>query len=559
MNIFNIAIIAVLVDILVYTLKIQYNIALIISSLSIIILNFILIKKNKIKIKSNFEVLDIVFLSFIFIIASLKIAIPDFSYDVSNYHIYLQKNIYIDKINFDFFAGKTVNGFLFALGDRMYYIFRYILGYRLGTILSYYTLIVLFYQIKDVLNIISKKNKLIPIFAMLSCLSYIILQWLGTYYVDNLSIVFILQIIYYVISEENILKNKKMIYFITFICGIATAIKITNFILILPILLFILIKERKNINKEIILTLLKSLILFVIPFLIYIIDNIIQTENPIFPYYNSIFKSKYFGQFDWKDNRFGINNVFYGAIWPIYVSVIIKGYGDDWDISDPIWAIGYIIVLAFILYSIIAKKKNKKIFQISILGIILTIIWIIFLEGYMRYALVIPVLYGIVMSGIIMNCINIRKINNLFKYIISIISIGITICIITVNIDENILRNYKYIFVDREKNKIHIDGVWGVISDDSALTSLVRENNVPIYNLGEHLIKTSDENLNRYYEKICNKDIYVLMTKDNLEYKLSVLNNNNFSCKFVKNYSINEIPYISANNTVYLYKVNYIK
>ncbi len=559
MNIFNIAIIAILIDILVYAINIPYNIAILISSILIVILNGILIKKNKIKIQHNFELLDILFWAIIVVIASLNIAIPDFSYDVSNYHIYLQNNICIDKINFDFFAGKTVNGFLFALGDRMHYIFRYILGYRLGTILSYYALIVLFYQIKNIFNIMSEKNKLIPIFSMLCCSSYIIFQWAGTYYIDNLSIIFILQIVYYVIKEKNILKNKKLIYFLSVITGIATAIKLTNLVLIIPILIYILIREKKNINKKLLITLLVSSILFIIPFIVYIIDNIIQTGSPIFPYYNSIFKSKFFGQFNWKDDRFKMDSIVHILIWPVYVSVIFKGYGDDCQITDPIWAIGYIVVICFTLYSLIIRKKNTKIYEISILSIILTIVWIIFLEGYMRYALIIPILYGIVMFGIIINKLNLTKLNNLIKIIISIIILGGTIIIITSNINQNILQNYKYILKDKEEYKINIDGAWGVISDDSALTNLVREKDVPIYNLGDSLIKTSEKNLDIYYDKICNKDIYVLMTTRNMEYKLFLLNQNDFSCEFVKSYTINEIPYISAQDTLYLYKVNYIQ
>ena len=129
-------------------------------------------------------------------------------------------------------------------------------------------------------------------------------------------------------------------------------------------------------------------ILFIIPFLIYIIDNFIQTGSPIFPYYNNIFKSEYFGNFSWKESRFGTPSIKHALVWPIYVSCIIQGYGDDWLISDYIWGIGFVISILMFIYLIINKDKNNyKIFCLTIISLILTAGWIMFLEGYMRYAL----------------------------------------------------------------------------------------------------------------------------------------------------------------------------
>jgi hypothetical protein len=94
----------------------------------------ILIKRKKIGISIDFNKIDILFYIGLAIITVFTIIYPDSFWDTKSYHIYLQQNPFVNKINFDFFAGRNLNSFQFPIADRVYYLFRYILGYRLGTI-----------------------------------------------------------------------------------------------------------------------------------------------------------------------------------------------------------------------------------------------------------------------------------------------------------------------------------------------------------------------------------------------------------------------------------------
>lgn len=552
-NILVIAIIALIIDYIIYITNFSYSTIVIPISTIVIGIYILLLKKGILKLTKNFEILDLIFCIGIIAFAISKISIPDFSYDVRNYHIYLQENIKTDKINFDFFTGNIINGFLFPLGDRIYYISRFFLGYRLGTILSYYSIIVIFYQTKNILKLFFENHQLLSLCSTICYSSFILRQWTGTYYIDSLSVIFLLEIIYYVL-KETILKNRKLLFFITLLSGIATAIKITNLILIIPIAVFVLIKERKYIDKKIILNFIISIIIFCLPFLIYVIDNLKQTGNPIFPYYNNIFKSNFFGEFSWKDSRFGIPSLKHAIIWPIYVSSIIQGYGDDWQIYDYIWAIGYLISIFMFVYFIIYKDiKNKKIFSLVLISLILTIIWIVFLEGYMRYALIIPVLYSILIGYIILNIT--KKINfeftNKLRIILTITAIIIITTITIKNLDEEKIDNYSMILKDKNQT-ISIDGVWGVYGNNSALTELVRESNVPIYNLDIENINSSEKNIEKYKEIIKNKKIYILC---NNELYLDILKSQGFNIEFFKEYTSKELPYISKNDSIKIYKL----
>lgn len=552
LNIVMIAVIAIIIDYIIYITSWPYKIVASVICITILTIYIWLIKKGKIQINHNFEMLDLIFWIIIIGFAIININKPDFSYDVDNYHIYLQENIKIDKINFDFFVGNAIQGFLFPLGDRMHYLIRTFLGYRLGTILSYYAIIVIYYQTKEIFQHFFGKHKLIPICSILCYSSSILRQWIGTYYIDLFSVVFLLGVINYALKKD-ILKDKKNLFFVALIAGIATGIKVTNIILLIPIGIYVIIMERKNFNKKKVVEILIAVAIFFIPFTLYIIDNISQTGSPLFPYYNNIFKSEFFGDFSWKDHRFGIPSVLHALVWPIYTSSIKLGYGDDWYIADYIWAIGYVFTIITVIYCITKRKKESGIFSLGILSLGLTLIWIIALEGYMRYALIIPVMYSIVIGYVILNKTKDKE--------IKISSINESICIIIValimlikiipEIDQFMLANVSRMIIDNNKT-IHIDGVWGVLNDDSALTELVREEGTPIYNLEMKNTNTSKVANEIYQTKIKDKDIYILTLSASSTIKK--LQDRGFETEFVRKYTTEEIPYIYYGN-IMLYKI----
>ena len=138
--IFILAEIACINDYIIYIFGIGYVVSLIITSLLTIILNAILIKRKKILISFDFEKEDIfLFVAMLFVTLLTGIVYPEYTYDSISYHIYLQKYFPIDKVNFDFFPTRIYCLCLFPLGDRIYYIFRFLFGLRFGTIVSFFS------------------------------------------------------------------------------------------------------------------------------------------------------------------------------------------------------------------------------------------------------------------------------------------------------------------------------------------------------------------------------------------------------------------------------------
>ena len=556
-----ISIIALVCDYLLYFTGVSYGLGLLISSIIIISLIIILCYKKRIEVSYNFSKHDIFFYAIIIFIIITKIWIPDFSYDVDNYHIYLQENIKINKITFDFFAGKNINGFLFSLGDRMHYIFRYLLGYRLGTILSYYAYVIIYHQFKEMLeHFIPSKDKdhIRCVSSLCIFIPYIMFMWIGTYYIDSLIVVFIFEIIKLLIIKNDIFNDKQYIYYLFLLSGIATGIKVTSILLIAPVLLYFFIKnirafKWKNIGYYVI-----GLIIFIIPFFINVYDNYIQTGSPLFPYYNNIFKSKYFGLYSWKDERFGIKNIWYMLIWPVYTSIVKLGYGDNWMVKDYSFAIGY-FVLIYCLIKMFIGKKDKELKDLTIITIILNIIWILFLEGYMRYALIIPIL-ELLLLCILLSKVKIINIvlNNFDKFKFNIIlSTVLIICGIIINcINEPIISNRKYAFKDRVYPKFVTSAPYGITYDNSAIAVLERNNN-PIINL-DGTLNTSKTSLKEYDKVLEKYDYFYVFAESKYGRNFGVdknLKENGFNIEYIKMLTVDELPFINAEDIVYLYKV----
>lgn len=490
-----IATIASLNDIIIYIFNLEYNLSLILSSILLIVLSIILIKKNKIKIFNNFEKKDLLFLIPYLLITSTLFLSCDQRLDTFNYHIYLQENLFADKVNFDRLLSHS---FLYPLGDRMAYIFRRFLGYRLGTILSFYTLIILFYQVKAILTEMYPKLKGKMIITLFSALALLTASpnWRSTtFHIDNFSMVILIEFIYIFVRKENIFKNKSSLYYLCLLSGILIGIKVINAVLAIVLMLAICIRDIKEFLKNIkIRDIIVCFILCCIPFAVYAIDNYIQTGNPVFPYYNNIFKSEYYNISAGIDERFGIPTIWHAFVWPILVTVEpLLGY--DYDIfREPLWAIGYILC---IINTFTYIKNKNEIWKLSILGIVLSLAWAILMVGYVRYALVIPILFYIILSANIIKIINNLEddLENDNKKIIrdSIILVCLNIAIVIV-----VLSGIRIIFIrvheaytgridisnySVEDEVYEIDGVWAAVYFNSGMIDMIREDDTPIYNL----------------------------------------------------------------------------
>jgi len=519
-------------DYLIYFLQIRYLYSNIIA-LAINILIVCLIRKH-IKLEINFNKFDALFLGGLFTFFIFSVGYPDTTWDTFSYHVYLQQNPFIDKVNFDLFPGRTLTSFVFPTADRINFLFANILGYRVGTIFQYYIFIVLFYQVKRILTeLLSKVDKnIVSILSIIPIFTFVLLEQTGTYYIDNFSVMLVLElVIMSVIDYKNIFSDRKNLYYLSVLTGLLIATKITNLVYIIVPVVFIIMANYKDIKKIKIWDYFICLAIVIIPSLPYIIDNIVQTGSPLYPYYNNIFRSDLFPHESWLDTRYGPKNILEWLIWPVFTFIAPSRVYDS-KVVDYYWLFGYIILIVYIAIIIIKKKhKDNTLFRLSVLSLLFYLLWAKFLLGYTRYGGIIPTISIICSLVILINNFQ-NKRNTIINVCLSItIIISILYSFINYlhckntlfnfffrrNIDyaREYMDNAKFVFKDYGLERIKIDGVWGVVWDDSLLPTLLRHENDRIIHLNRQFAAPTDELEEKYLDIIRNNTIYVPVTEFN--------------------------------------------
>lgn len=559
------AIVAIINDILIYFLNLNYIVGLALSSILTIILLVITKKKNVLKFENYFKKIDLLFLIPYIIFVIVKIVYPDFFYDSRSYHYYLQENPFIDKINFDFLvAGGNVNSFVYPLGDRINYLWRHFLGLRLGNVESYFLIIVIFYQIKKILKYYNEKisEGILCIAGAMPISFFVVKIFFGRYYIDFYSVVFVFELMIIAITEKNIFEEKLKLYILSLISGIAVGVKISNLVFVIAICIFVLAQNIKKLKNLKIYDIFICLTVFVFPFFTYALDNYLSVGNPVFPFFG---REKFYYDSNWKDPSFGIPNFLYSFIWPVYI-VLNPLKGSNYEIPDYIWAYGYAFLIINIFIKILKKDYKNKILKLEILIIICTILWAEFMMGYTRYAIILPILYIIT---IFYNIYEYSKNSKIVFKIIGVIEFISLLTIFYYGIEKYYIpeiyyypkywkQEVKNVFKDNDY-KIHIDEdcIWGAFFN-GGITSILREDNVPVYNLTTWNIKDS-KFLDMYNEKVKDKTFYIITSKFYFDFNEETLKNEGFEIiEKVKEYDNSEIPYIQYRDVWTLYKIKHI-
>ncbi len=389
----------------------------IISFALVALLGYLFRKKVELK-KIEFNKLDVVFYIVILLVFLSRLTLPDTSFDTLNYHLYTQSRLFSNNTTFNFFPARWINTFSLPLADRMHFFARSILGYRLGNIINLFCMLVIYNQIKMILKkYIANKNYISIISGFIIITEQLLFNMI-TYYVDLLSIPIFLEIFYIIISNKKV--SNLINYYVLFSAGIVVSMKISNAFLLIPFALTYIYKFRKNINYK---TFIAAVPLIGFPLAVYLLNNYLQTGNPFFPFYNSIFKSSYLSYDNWMETFYGPKRIRERLLWPIYLFLYPRRAFDANFYYGRI-GFGYISSIILVIYYLynhfVKKEKIDSFFYINALYIALCLMWANFMMGYIRYALVLEIFSGLVMAISIYKFI---KSKNILLFSVSIMCI----------------------------------------------------------------------------------------------------------------------------------------
>ena len=259
-----------------------------------------------------------------------RFLIPDYATDSLSYHLFngqrASHNLLLGFMPSELYPVSI--GTLAAGYDLMNYIVRLVLGYRLGTILDLLAAIGCTIILYRLMLLILKEwgRKFHAGWGLLLVNASIVLELyfqLATYLVDILNAFCVLLVFYWVAT--SITKRRKQplrlwMWIAQWIAlGALVELKLTNTAFVLPLaglLLWDLYRHREALSaKRWSIYLVTAMCLF-LPLLPSWTANYHVSHNPLFPYYNGIFKSAYYPPTSYRDSTFGAKTPLQQLLWP---------------------------------------------------------------------------------------------------------------------------------------------------------------------------------------------------------------------------------------------------
>lgn len=385
-------------------------------------------RTERLKVDIGSVLLGAVIIGF-FAVKSIR---PDMSYDTNNYHLLCQIPGFVDNLNYHVMPGKF-QMYGFRLGDRMFYPFRAILGLRMGTLLNGIAMLVIYRQVTVLLSWFQHsldasvkreegilRNRAVKILwnilgrpsllAFFVVCRYDLILQSGTYMVELLALPFLLEMFFLLVREREEDNVKKEAFVFCLTGGILFCLKMTNIVYLAPLVLLYIWKIRKDITPVLFLTCLAA---GSAPVGIYLAYNGISTGNPVFPYYNTIFQSKYFRIENFKDRRWGPSEWKEIFLWPWYMIRY-----PDYRMSEMVCSYnldlitGY-LAMAFLIVSSFFKGIRKDIYKFR-RELVLVLVYVISMlcwtvtTGHTRYFMGGILLNGILLAICCLHMMNLR-------------------------------------------------------------------------------------------------------------------------------------------------------
>lgn len=496
----------------------------------------------------------------VFLFFILRLPFVDISYDVLNYHLMSS----IKSLNGTLFDFKFPIYILNTLPDMIVGIFRLVLGYRLGTIVNVFVLVWLAVELDNYLEsiIINDITRYVAILVAImgtENILYLINSGMTDLYFLPLLIrvIFILKIL-----PDNHKIVHLIVPYISFLLGMALALKYTNITAIIPIIfvgVYIISKNRIRIAPA---TLFLSLIFFVLPLVPFTFWILYTTHNPVFPFFNNIFHSPYWSLSYYKSTLLGPTNLKEALIWPV-LTVFAPGRISEIYLYSGRLAIGFILSILLL----INKKVDEDIKIMSFIVLVGAVLWS-FSTGLIRYTLFFEVLIGILMVHTIIYLFKFKRSSILglcmlagftcicqFQLIWSLNNSLKTEWSLRPTVFDNkkdYISESKLILSDRdlenfmtadEKQAIDQVDVWAVLEPLTSGVEAILKPCIPVNNFNPDLTATESQlafegMLNSYN----NKKIGTIVSKQNLAADINTINNLHMS--IVEEYSF-PIPFYS--------------
>ena len=334
----------------------------------------------------------------------LRVPYPDVSFDVLNYRL--------------FHAVRGLRGFLYRPGDffptpapyntapdMAMAITRIAFGYRMGTVINLFSLLWAARIIDRLLrghlsNDWLRAASVLSIFAV----EHLFFE-INTYMIDLLAMPLLLEATRLSLAD-NVSENRTaQMTRIAFLLGLSVAFKLIYLVTALPIALLCAWRffrepfQARKLGRTFLLS-LGAFLLPVLPFTIYLY---MEMGSPVFPILNGVFKSPYWPPNSGWDARWGPFGFWEVLIWPAKIFFRPDRLSELLVYSGRL-SLGF--VAAFIAWFVAWRDVQLR--RLSFLTLAGLLLWSVG-TGYIRYALFLELLAGVVLVMLAVQTIKERR------------------------------------------------------------------------------------------------------------------------------------------------------
>lgn len=357
-----------------------------------------------------------------------RFLIPDVSFDSLNYHLYLGfKGLNSGNNQFEFYP-TGIHNFASIL-DMPGYLLMRILGYRVGAVGSLIFLYLSIYVLYKIFRLYRPTYKVLDSWwwgiAFGSVfISFEVFLQIATYLVDIEVAFWSLWGVYLLLKYELSRRLRTLVISAVVISLVFWGKMTSGYILpgYFLYLVYILISDKKLIWRQKIARLFLAGLVVVSLSIPFWYQNYVKSGNPIFPYYNQIFKSIYFPMANFEQEEAGGTTNLQKIFWGV---ASIKNYqrlGQVHDLfNDYKINIYYLAAIVIFLWALVKKDKSLIILSafywitfeiwgwefgylrygifLEFLGGIILLIWLTGLKGGKKYLIILPILGIMLLQG----------------------------------------------------------------------------------------------------------------------------------------------------------------
>jgi hypothetical protein len=358
---------------------------------------------------------------------ALHLPYPDIGFDNLTYHI--------------FHGERALRGLLYVPGDFYPYYFPFLnpapdilsailrlaLGYRLGTIggllVTLWTGAILYRILEPVIR--SRGVRAVATLWIV-CTEGILWE-VGNYMVDLYGLPLLLEAALLAIPDE---ENEKDLLDelprLGLLLGVAIALKLTNLVFATAIgavfLANLFLRTRRHDPKKLALTFALATVVFLLPAAPHMLYLSWTTGSPLFPHYNSIFRSPYFPAIDVRDGRFGPPSTLGSVTWPVMSAFHPERLSELGRTSGRL-ALAYVgAILALFL-----RPKNRLLRGFAVILIAGSILWS-FGAGISRYGIFAELCGGLVL--ILLAAYGVEAASRTGKHVLCSLALGVPIALL---------------------------------------------------------------------------------------------------------------------------------